>query len=114
MDVGRLAEDLERQAILERLGWTFARVRATEFFRDSDRALQPVFEKLQALGITPEAENPEDPEPDGKLLPGETNGVGGPLLLTGSHITQAERNSDDLVARVIRRADELRQEWIAA
>ena len=114
MDVGRLAEDLERQAILERLGWTFARVRATEFFRDSDRALQPVFEKLQALGITPELENPEHPEPDGKLLPGETNGVGGPLLLTGSDLTQAERNSDDLVARVIRRADELRQEWIAA
>jgi very-short-patch-repair endonuclease len=50
----KLGEDLERQAILERLGWTFVRVRGTEFFRDPNRSLDAVFEMLQRLGIPAE------------------------------------------------------------
>jgi very-short-patch-repair endonuclease len=49
----KVQEDLERQAILERLGWTFVRIRGSLFFRDADRALQPVFQRLQDLDITP-------------------------------------------------------------
>lgn len=48
-----LHQYLERQAILERLGWTFVRVRGSVFFRDPDAALAPVFAKLQHLGIEP-------------------------------------------------------------
>lgn len=44
-------EDLERQAILERLGWKFVRIRGTSFFLDPVAAMKPVFEKLEALGI---------------------------------------------------------------
>jgi very-short-patch-repair endonuclease len=44
-------EDLERQAILERIGWKFVRIRGSCFFLDPLAAMQPIFEKLQGLGI---------------------------------------------------------------
>ncbi len=50
-----LREDTERQAILERVGWTFSRIRGSKFFRDEDTALRPVFEKLASMGIEPHA-----------------------------------------------------------
>ena len=50
----KLQEDLEREAILVRRGWTFERIRGSLFFRDEDRALEPVFRRLEELGITPE------------------------------------------------------------
>jgi very-short-patch-repair endonuclease len=80
----KLQEDLERQAILERLGWTFVRIRGSLFFRDEDRALQPVFRRLQELNISPELvpSSAEPPQPQA-----------------------------DAVARVIRRAEELRRLW---
>lgn len=53
----RVEEDLARQALLERLGWKFVRIRGSTFYRDrSDHrsvAMQPVFEKLQEFGIQP-------------------------------------------------------------
>jgi len=49
----KLQEDLDRQAVLERLGWTFVRVRGSLFYRDEARALEPVFRRLQKLGIAP-------------------------------------------------------------
>jgi very-short-patch-repair endonuclease len=80
----RLPEDMDRQAVLERLGWIFARVRGTEFFRNPERAMKPVFDKLQLLEITPDG--PETRSPNSKI-------------------------SDDLIGRVIRRAEELRLLW---
>jgi very-short-patch-repair endonuclease len=48
-------EDLARQALLERLGWTFVRIRGSVFYRDKTQgrqvALLPLFQKLQELGI---------------------------------------------------------------
>lgn len=82
----KLAEDLERQAILERLGWTFVRVRGTEFFRDSDRALEPVFEMLRRLEIPTEGPAPTPAEPS--------------------------RQDHELMDRVLRRAEALRREWL--
>lgn len=49
----QLQRDLERQAIFERLGWVFVRIRGSVFFRDSDTAMAPVFAKLAYLGIEP-------------------------------------------------------------
>ncbi len=49
-----LADDMARQAVLERLGWRFVRVRGTEFFRDGERAMRPVWAKLEQFGISPE------------------------------------------------------------
>lgn len=49
----QLSQDLERQSILERLGWIFVRIRGNLFFRDPDSAMAPVFAKLEHLGIEP-------------------------------------------------------------
>jgi very-short-patch-repair endonuclease len=49
----KLADDIARQAILERLGWRFVRVRGSAFFRDPDKAMVPVFARLKQLGIEP-------------------------------------------------------------
>jgi very-short-patch-repair endonuclease/superfamily I DNA/RNA helicase len=52
----KLQEDMQRQAILERLGWKFIRVRGSVFFRDADRAMTTVFDRLNELGILPDRE----------------------------------------------------------
>lgn len=51
----KLAEDIERQTILERLGWQFVRIRGTAFYRNPDLAMQPVFARLSELDIPQEA-----------------------------------------------------------
>ena len=80
-----LREDMDRQAMFERLGWTFARVRGSLFFRAPDRAMRPILEKLQSLDI--------------------------PTKGTGSSGVQSSAYLDELSARVIRRAGELRDGW---
>jgi very-short-patch-repair endonuclease len=78
----KLQEDLERQAVLERLGWTFVRIRGSLFFRDEDRALKAMFGRLAELNITPEL------EPASK-----------------------SSTKSEIVDRVIRRAQELQSSW---
>jgi hypothetical protein len=48
-----LEADAQRQAILERVGWTFARIRGSRFYRERDAAMAPVFERLHLMGIEP-------------------------------------------------------------
>lgn len=64
----KLAEDIERQTILERLGWQFARIRGSAFYRDSDLAMQPVFERLAELEIPKEAATGNDSSDDMSLI----------------------------------------------
>jgi len=80
----KLQEDMDRQAILERLGWKFVRIRGTIFFRDEERAMLPVFQRLNELGITA----------DMNLAP-----------------LSAQPFTDGIPERVIRRAQELRALW---
>jgi hypothetical protein len=88
------------------LGWVFTRVRATEFLRDPERAMQPVFDKLQLLEILPEEEELDRREepPIGSLLVSQSD----------DSLQLPPPPQEGLVDRVIRRADELRQEWNAA
>lgn len=51
----KLADDIERQTVLERLGWQFARIRGSAFYRDAEAAMKPVFERLVELEIPKEA-----------------------------------------------------------
>ena len=44
-------EDHERQQQLERVGWIFTRVRASEYYRDPHRAVQPILKKIEQMGI---------------------------------------------------------------
>ena len=52
--IENVAEDMARQAVLERIGWRFVRVRGSQFFRDPDSAMRPVLETLSEIGIFPE------------------------------------------------------------
>ncbi|MHC4415077.1 MAG: AAA domain-containing protein [Planctomycetota bacterium] len=46
-----LTEAMQRQMTLERLGWTFIRLRGSEFLRDPDRGLKKLFRRLKEIGI---------------------------------------------------------------
>jgi hypothetical protein len=85
LSLEELREDMDRQTMLERLGWNFARVRGSLFYRAPDRAMRPILEKLQSLDI--QAKGPD------------------------AGAVQSRPNSDELTARIIRRASELREGW---
>jgi hypothetical protein len=40
--IEKLAEDMARQAVLERLGWKFIRIRGSQFFRDREQTWSTV------------------------------------------------------------------------
>jgi very-short-patch-repair endonuclease len=84
----KLPEDMDRQSVLERMGWIFTRIRSSEFLRNPARAMKPVFEKLEMLEIPPTGD-PADVE-------------------------RAKETSHDVIDRVIRRAEELRRNWLKA
>jgi very-short-patch-repair endonuclease len=49
----RYEQDIARQRDLERAGWQFVRIRGGDFYRDRDKALQPLWAELSRLGIEP-------------------------------------------------------------
>lgn len=51
----KLSEDMERQTILERLGWQFVRIRGSAFYRNPEQAMRPVFERLAEMEIPQDA-----------------------------------------------------------
>lgn len=46
--------DMERQSILERLGWRFIRIRGSEYYRDKETTMQRVVRELTEMGVKPE------------------------------------------------------------
>jgi len=46
-------EKLERQHVLERVGWNFVRIRGSHFYRDREVALEPLWTILADMGIEP-------------------------------------------------------------
>jgi very-short-patch-repair endonuclease len=46
-------KDMERQRQLERAGWIFARILASDFYRDREAAMQQVWRELERLRILP-------------------------------------------------------------
>jgi very-short-patch-repair endonuclease len=47
----RWHQDRARQEVLERAGWTFERIRGSAFYRDRTAALEPLWRRLDELGI---------------------------------------------------------------
>ena len=64
----KLADDMDRQSILERLGWEFVRIRGSAFFRNPELAIRPVFDRLGELQIPPEANIDQAPVSDMTLI----------------------------------------------
>jgi very-short-patch-repair endonuclease len=84
--IDQVREDMARQAILERLGWSFVRVRGSEFFLDPEKAMKPVLARLHDLKIRPE----------------------------GGGSAEAPQTGKDVLERIIRRAAEYRQHWASS
>lgn len=49
----KVYEDMERQMILERLGWQFIRLRGSTYYRDPGKAMRGVMHELEAHDIHP-------------------------------------------------------------
>lgn len=84
--IEKLPDDMARQAVLERLGWTFVRLRGSQFFRDPDKTLEPLLQRLRALAIEPQAS-------------------------TEDHVEPVDPIGLELRDRVVRRAHEILREW---
>ncbi len=69
----RWEADRNRQAVLERLGWTFHRIRGSAYYRDPDLALTGLWERLEALGIKPQSEEPDISPPPHEAKPTQTS-----------------------------------------
>ncbi|WP_018638269.1 AAA domain-containing protein, partial [Parafrankia elaeagni] len=61
--------DLRRQRILERLGWTFWRIRGSEFYRQPTRTLEGLWHRLDQMGIRPTPATRPVPAPAPLSLP---------------------------------------------
>ncbi|MCR8897184.1 AAA domain-containing protein [Gordonia sp. GONU] len=57
----QLREDLEREIELRRCGWTFWRVRESEFYADRIEAMSSLWTELDRLGIEPGLQHSNDP-----------------------------------------------------
>lgn len=80
----RLARSLEREAVLERLGWRFLRARASSYYLDPEKTVEWVLERLEEMELEP----PEK----GAASDGENHG-------------------QELLHRVLTRAHEILTEW---
>ncbi len=50
----QIRKDMERQTILERIGWRFIRIRGSEYYRHPEETMKRVISKLTEYGIEPE------------------------------------------------------------
>lgn len=73
--IEKLAEDMNRQAILERLGWKFARIRGSAFYRNPDQAMESVFRRLDELEILPNSSAVSGHGKDDRTLIEELNTI---------------------------------------
>lgn len=51
----KVKEEMERQNILERLGWRFIRIRGSEYFRNPEETVKRVLNGLNSFGVFPES-----------------------------------------------------------
>lgn len=58
----KVRADMERQAILERLGWRFIRIRGSEYYRNPEKTMDRVVRELGSFGIYPESVLEKSPE----------------------------------------------------
>ncbi len=64
----KILEDMQRQAILERIGWRFIRIRGSQYFKNPDETMRNVITKLEELKIYPEALNNNEETRTSELL----------------------------------------------
>lgn len=82
-----LPNDLKRQAILERLGWKFIRIRGSAFYRNPEETMKWVFDELDSYEIRPN-------------------------YVSDQEVYENEaKSNNEIIERLKRRAEEIRREW---
>lgn len=76
----KIREDMERQAVLERLGWRFIRIRGSEYYGEPEEAMRRVIRELTEYEIEPEASLEID-ETSGSELQQSVIAAAGRILL---------------------------------
>jgi very-short-patch-repair endonuclease len=84
--IEKLPDDIARQAVLERLGWTFIRIRGSQFFRDPEGSLAPLLQRLKMMEIEAHIDPDDNSQP-------------------------SSAPQSDLYDRVVRRAHEILRKW---
>jgi very-short-patch-repair endonuclease len=64
----KIAEDMERQTICERIGWRFIRLRGSEYYVNKSKALERIINDLNEKGIYPESSEIIERRKDTELL----------------------------------------------
>lgn len=64
----KIREDMERQTILERLGWRFIRIRGSEYYSNKEKTIERVISELGEYGIEPEDVSIENEASSSELL----------------------------------------------
>lgn len=82
-----LSDDMKRQAILERLGWRFIRIRGSQFYRNPENTMKWVFDELDSYNIKPS------------------------YLETEKILDEDKNVENELLGRIKKRAEQIRFEW---
>ncbi len=64
----KIAEDMERQAILERSGWVFVRIRGSEYYQNPEIAIDRICSELSEHGIRPNYGHTQELSNNNELL----------------------------------------------
>ena len=87
----KIMQDMERQTILERLGWRFIRIRGSEYYRSPEETLKRVMDELNDYGILPEAIYEKEPGSESNELL-DTVKIRAAQLINSWQIKQVEQN----------------------
>ncbi|MGN1027450.1 MAG: DUF559 domain-containing protein [Faecousia sp.] len=92
----KIREDMERQTILERLGWRFIRIRGSEYYRAPEKTIERVVSELTQYGIVPESVDSLTPDSrDTELLSRVKNLAG---IILSNDICSPESESKTIAA----------------
>lgn len=85
-----LPNDLKRQAILERLGWRFIRIRGSEYYRNPEKTMERVYNELERFDIRPD------------------------YSVIGKEVEEGQNSkNNELIEKIKRRAETIRRSWHA-
>ena len=87
----RYEQDMARQRQLERAGWTFVRLRESEFYADRAQAVLRVLEACERLGIRTSTSSAPPPEKEGAPPDGSANPI---RVAAGAYEDRAELAED--------------------
>ena len=93
----KIREDMERQAVLERLGWRFIRIRGSEYYGDPEETMRRVIRELTEYEIEPE-ESLEIDETSGSELQQSVIAAAGRILRDWENEITAEREKGGTAA----------------